>query len=352
MSKQPEVVKQSDLLNQFVLDRRSMQELGQIEVLWMYPKIHRVLGFICKSGLLGRKKTAFNWDQLETIGANGVLVNSKPVDTDIDKVRQLESLIGYEVWTDAGTKAGKVTDYLFNLETGVIEHYLFMSSGITGSTYLLPPNYILSLGNRRVLVSEAAVRSFSTYREGIQEKFSKAADFLKEEQSQVTQEVRSLFQQAKEKAQLLNEQLKERAEILAEQARETGQVIVEQVRERTHEVAEIWNDSEEVIQHPKPSEPDPFDDWDDDNFAKPTVKVPPEAVEVQQNTEMVRKATQTDPFDDWDDDDFVEPTIDIQAKPVNASSDRRLMSSSSDSSQAAKMTSDENLDDEDDDPWI
>jgi uncharacterized protein YrrD len=336
MSKQPEVVKQSDLLNQFVLDRRSLQELGQVEVLWMYPKVHRVLGFICKSGLLGRKKTAFNLDQLETIGANGVLVNSQPVETDVEKVRQLESLVNCEVWTDAGNKAGRVVDYLFDLETGVIEHYLFISSSITGSVYMLPPNYILSLGNRRVLVSEEAVRSFTVYRDGLQERFHKAADFLKEEKTQVTQEFKSIFQQAKERAQIFNEQLKEKAELLAEQAKETGQVLVEQVRERTHEVAEIWDDWENDPIRPSSSEPDPLEDWDDDDLSEPVEK----AVEVQQETEIVKKtASESDPFDGWTDDDFVEPTIDVSAKPIR---DQKLIGSSS--QPPAEV--------EDDDPWI
>ncbi|KAM3094644.1 hypothetical protein ACKFKF_26765 [Phormidesmis sp. 146-12] len=337
MSKQPEVVKQSDLLNQFVLDRRSLQELGQIEVLWMYLKVHRVLGFICKSGLLGRKKTAFNLDQLDTIGANGVLVNSQPVETDIEKVRQLESLVNCEVWTDAGNKAGKVVDYLFDLETGVIEHYLFISSSVTGSIYKLPPNYILSLGNRRVLVSEAAVRSFAIYQEGLQEKLYKAADFFKEEKTQVTQEFKSLFQQAKERAQIFNEQLKEKAELLAEQAKETGQVFVEQVKERTHEVAEIWDDWEnEPIARPASAEPDPLEDWDDDDFSEPVEK----AVEVQPNTEIIQKsAAEAEPFDGWDDDDFIEPTIDVSAKPI---ADQKLIASSNQPPE----------DPEDDDPWI
>lgn len=60
MATQPEVVRQSDLLNQLVLDRSSMAELGHIDVVWMHPPVHRVYGFICKSGFLGTKKTALS----------------------------------------------------------------------------------------------------------------------------------------------------------------------------------------------------------------------------------------------------------------------------------------------------
>ncbi len=50
MTTQPESIKQSELLNQLVLNRDTMEELGRIEVLWMYAPSHRVLGFIAKSG--------------------------------------------------------------------------------------------------------------------------------------------------------------------------------------------------------------------------------------------------------------------------------------------------------------
>lgn len=366
MSKQPEVL-QSELLNQFVLDRTSMQELGQIEVLWMYPKVHRVLGFICKSGLLGRKKTAFNLDQLQTIGTNGILVNSQPVDTDAEKVRQLESLVNWEVWTDAGNKAGKITDYLFDLRTGVISHYLFVSSGwsgITGSTYRLPPNYILSLGNQRVLVSEAAVHAFAIYREGIQEKLSKAADFFRDEKTQVTQEWRSLIQQAKsatgaakeraqllaeqakERAQIFNEHFKERAETLAEQAKEKGQVIVDQVKEKTYEVVEqvqpLWDELEVTVERPIAPEPDPLEDWDDE-IVESIVDV--QAKPIRNPVKSIPPSS--DHLDEWG-EEVSESTSDSEADFVRSKKDApptvvKLPEASQDLTHP---------DLEDDDPWI
>ena len=322
MAQQPEVVKQSELLNQFVLDRSTMAELGQVEVLWMYPKVHRVLGFICKSGWLGQKKTAFNLDQLHTIGNNGILVNSRPVDTDVEKVRQLETLVSWEVWTDAGNKAGKIIDYLFNLRTGVIEHYLFTASdwsGITGSAYLLPSSYVLKLGNRRVLVSEEAIRSFTLYREGIQEKLTKMTGFLQDEKSQVTQELRSLFTQAK----AATGTARERAQILAEQAREKAQSLAEQVREKTYDVVERWDELEVTIE--PPDEPDPLEDWDDEDFVQPTVDVQAQPVKDKESHKLI--ADKAVLPNNWDD----EESIDLPAKPPELK--------------------DKDLED-DDDPWI
>jgi uncharacterized protein YrrD len=244
MPTQPEIIKHSDLLNQVVLDLNSLEEMGQIEVLWTYPKAHRVLGFICKSGWLGAKKTAFNLNQLDSVGSS-VLVNSKPVETDAGKVRQIQSLISCEVWTEAGDRAGKITDYLFNLYTGDIQHYLFTSNGWRGvidSVYLLPPNYILSLGNQRVLIPEGAIESFAVYREGLQGKFSKVTEMVNEEKA------RSLLDQAKVRAKSLSEQVKDRARAVAEQASQ----FVDELEE-------------DFVPEPTPSqsnEPDPWDDWE------------------------------------------------------------------------------------------
>ncbi len=259
MATQPEVVRQSDLLNQLVLDRNTMEELGHVDVLWMHPPVHRVLGFICKSGFLGTKKTAFNLAQIKTLGANTILVNGNPVETDSEKVRQIESLINCEVWSDAGNKIGRITDCLFNFKTGAISQYLFVSSGwgaIADGVYLLPPSKILSFGNKRVLVSEE--QNLSVYRQGIKHNLTKAGNFLKEDYTQASQEVRSrsvrsarslarqvqaateqakervqaLADQAKDKVQTLNEQLKE-DQPLVEQVKQKFQVIGEQLKEGT-----------------------------------------------------------------------------------------------------------------------
>ena len=235
MATQTEIVKQSDLLNQLVFDRNTMQELGCVDVMWMHPPVHRVLGFVCKSGFLGTKKTAFNLAQVKTIGINGILVNAKPVETDSEKVRNLESLIGSEIWSDAGDKIGRITDCLFNLRTGAISRYLFISSGwsgITGDVYLLPPNQIFSFGSKRVLVSEA---NFAVYREGIKQKLTKAGTQATLELRSLTEQAKeraqSLAEQAKEKVQTLGEQLTEETQTLAKQSKEKGQILIEQVRQ-------------------------------------------------------------------------------------------------------------------------
>lgn len=276
MATQSEVVRQSDLLNHLVLDRNTMAELGHVDVLWMHPPVHRVLGFICRTGFLGTKKTAFNLAQIKTLGANSILVNAKPVETDSEKVRQLESLINCEVWSDAGNKIGRITDCLFNFKTGAITEYLFVSHGwgaLTGGVYLLPPSKILSFGNKRVLVSEAAAQNLVVYREGIKQKLNKAGNLFKEDYIQASLEVRSrsirsarslakqaqaateqareraqaLAEQAKDRVQTLNEQLKEETQTLTKLAQEKGQILVEQVKEETQTIGEQLKEGTQTL---------------------------------------------------------------------------------------------------------
>ena len=168
-----EFIRQSQLLDQLVLDRVAMDECGRIEVMWCYPKVHRVLGFICKSGRFDRTKLAFNLDQIDKIGENGVLVNSDPVETDRDRVQQLETLLGCEVWSDEGTKVGRISDYVFQLASGNIRYYLLSSNGLqglTGKLYALYPSQILGYGRGRVMVSAGIIPGLELIQVGLDQK--------------------------------------------------------------------------------------------------------------------------------------------------------------------------------------
>ncbi|MBD2073650.1 PRC-barrel domain-containing protein [Phormidium sp. FACHB-592] len=279
MTTPPDLIRQSDLLNQLVLDRSTMETLGRVEVMWMYPSAHRVLGFVCKAGSFGTKKTAFRLAQISTLGSNGILTHNQPEETDATKVRQLESLLQCEVWSDTGNKSGKIIDYLFSLRTGEINCYLLASSGwagIAGDLYQLPPAQILSLGRRRVLVTESVAQNLAVYQTGIKQTLAKAKAVLQEDYGQATEELRSLSQQAqtvteqakgrlqsltgqfKERArslsqqaqatiQTFNEQLQEDAQTIVGQTRENSQQLTERMKERTQTFSAQFGDSIQIL---------------------------------------------------------------------------------------------------------
>jgi uncharacterized protein YrrD len=261
MATRPEVVRQSDLINQLVLDRNTLEELGRVEVLWMYPPAHRVLGFICKTGFLGAKKIVFKLDQIEALGTNGVLTRAQPEETEAAKVNQLESLLQHEVWSDSGDKLGKITDCLFNLQTGEISQYLLVSSGwhgIADDIYQLSPAQIASVGRKRVLVAETTARSLTIFSEGLQQKLNKARDVLREDylqiKQQALQELKAIAQQAQVKTeqakgqfQTFTERAKERAQSFSQQAQERWQTLNEQIQTEAEQLAQRTQERRQTL---------------------------------------------------------------------------------------------------------
>ena len=232
-------MKYSELLNQLVLDRRTMEEIGRVETLWMHPPAHRVLGFICKAGLLGNQKSAFNLSQISALGESGILTQGSPDATTAERVRQLESLISHEIWSEGGDRIGKIIDCLFELDSGRITHYLYVSSGwagMVGEIYQLPTSTILSFSKKRVLVSDAAAAQLSLYQAGLPQKLTNAKAALTQETTQewqaLTHRAADLSEQAKERLQSLTEQAKDRTQQISQQAKSKAQTLSEQLQEQ------------------------------------------------------------------------------------------------------------------------
>ncbi len=234
----------------------------------MHPPAHRVLGFICKPGLLGRKRYAFNLKQLSTIGPESIVVNSQPAETDTEKVKVLETLIGNEVWSDGGERVGRIIDCLFNGKSGLITDYLFKSEGwrgLAGGIYLLPPTQILGFGPQRVFVPAGIAQRCAAYQEGLDLKFAKVGDRLKGSYSEVTEDLRSLTeqaqdvtQQAKGQLQQLTEKTAQQVQTLAEQAAQQAKTVRQQLDQEAEArlpekpipeaVPELWAQFQEKAQ--------------------------------------------------------------------------------------------------------
>jgi uncharacterized protein YrrD len=265
-----EFVRQSQLLDQIVLDRATMDECGRIEVMWCYPKVHRVLGFICKSGSFDRTKKAFNLDQLDKIGENGVLVKSEPVETDRDRVRQLESLIGCEVWTDEGKRLGRINDYVFQLGSGNIRYYLLASSGLqglTGKLYSLYPSQILGYGRGRVMVSSGIVPGLELYQAGLDQKLEQKFTGLEERLERKLKRVADRINEGlAEDAPPVGQELKGRALSLFDRARSVTLQVSDRVKVRAQEFLDEGDrtgDRREFEGDDRDESDFDFEDWDE-----------------------------------------------------------------------------------------
>lgn len=255
MNKIPEIIKQSKLLNRLVLDRATVEEQGRVEKLWLNAGASRVMGITCKSGLFGKNKNNFVWEQIDTIGADAMLVNKSPDGRNSEKPEEIVSAIANEVWTDAGNKVGWLSDYLLNTKTGAVVNYLFKSSGWRGvldGIYLLPSEAVRSAGNKRIIVSDAAVQSLELYAKGINHKFSRAAEFLQEDLKKTREHLKGMRQGSKQlagefqeqarevkaKAQQKAGEIQEKAQLLAENAQQKAGELKQKAPERSPELPE------------------------------------------------------------------------------------------------------------------
>ncbi|HAZ49331.1 MAG TPA: photosystem reaction center subunit H [Cyanobacteria bacterium UBA11371] len=256
MNTQQQVMQQSELLNRLVLDRGTAEEVGRVNELWLSVREHQVVGFTCKSGILGSKKRSFAWAEIESIGADSIIVNLNPEANDPGKPEPPSTLIGHEIWTDVGNKVGKVADYLFVPETGAVVNYLFVSSGWRGrldGVYILPISAIASIGSKRVIVADAAVQEPQLFTPGLTQKVTQAAEFIKEDfqktkldldslkrgGQQITEQVKDKAQFVGDKAKELSEQVKGQAQVAAEKAKELSEQVKDQAQVAAEKAKEL-----------------------------------------------------------------------------------------------------------------
>ncbi|MGB3533608.1 MAG: PRC-barrel domain-containing protein [Microcoleaceae cyanobacterium] len=217
MSQPDDILKRSELLNRLVLDRQTAEKVGHVSQLLLDNHAQKVVGIVCKSGLLGKQKYILSWEQIEAIGKDSVLVNL-PKNHELEIADSIEPPINREVWTNTGNKAGKLLEFFFDLKTGSVVSYLFSASGLQGildGVYLLPPSAISSVGTQRVIVLEIAVQNPQKYTEGLGRKIDQATVFLhqdyhktKSDLEVMKQKTQGMVGQVKDAAQGVTEKIK------------------------------------------------------------------------------------------------------------------------------------------------
>ncbi|TVQ19998.1 MAG: photosystem reaction center subunit H [Leptolyngbya sp. DLM2.Bin15] len=215
---EPSVIQHSDLLGRLVIDRNTTDDLGRVDQVWLAHKTHQIVGLSCKSGLLGRKHTEFSWGQIETIGDESVLV-SYVAGTETQRPPDTELIIGHEVWTDGGNRAGTVVDYRFNVATGAVVDYLFVSNGWRGrmdGVYRLSPTAVISVGSKRMIVNKTAVEEPEQVSAGLADRVTKMTEFLKDDLSRTKDDMKA----ALEGTQAIASQVQSQGQKLADQAQE------------------------------------------------------------------------------------------------------------------------------------
>lgn len=215
MSERPEYIRQSTLLHQPVANRGATRTFGTVESVWMHPPAHRVLGFICAADSVGEKKWAFNLAQVENFEEMEIVVKSPPAETNAGQVRFLETLLGRELWSDAGNRLGVLSDYIFQRDNGCIHEYLFRPDGLrgwTGGLMRLPSECIVRFGRTRVWIAAHEVSTLLPDEAGLEYKIAQAMQDVR------SLPVQAMAQQAKEQLQILQQKAAQQVQTIAAQA--------------------------------------------------------------------------------------------------------------------------------------
>ena len=234
MNKTPEVIKYSKLLKRLVLDRETVENQGSIEELCLDIQSHKVIGFICRYGFFSRQKQYFTWEQVETIGVDATLVNGRSQPDNLENNNNIVNIIGNEVWTDTGEKVGFILEYILNIQTGTVVNYLFKSNGWPGaldSIYLLKPEAISSVGNKRVIVVNNYLVNPQYYYGGVVQKLSLLKKFLQTDLAQTKDHLNIARNQAKK----LAIGFQKKAEVVQKQAQEKAQIVTEQAKQKVED---------------------------------------------------------------------------------------------------------------------
>ncbi len=170
----PPTLLKTDLLRRVPIHLATAESLGPITEVWVDPRRHWVIGIVCGGGL-GRRSQRFLWHQVASIGHDGLVLQDSSVDENPVHTSMAEGnvqnptdaslaegivLSDIEVWSDHGDRLGPLSDYRFDPSRGAILQYHFStqsSPALAPGYYALPPEAVISLGRRRMMVSHTAL---------------------------------------------------------------------------------------------------------------------------------------------------------------------------------------------------
>jgi uncharacterized protein YrrD len=244
-------IQQSNLLGRLILNRETTEKIGHVKEFWLDPTLHQVTAIVSESGLLGRTKQFLRWEQVEAIGEDSLLA-SLALEASEETPQGSEVVIGHELWTNDGNKAGTITDYCFDLQTGAVVAYLFHSNGwqgITDGVYVLLPEAVLSTGTKRFIAKADQVKQAEQFSEGLRDKLNQVTEYLKKDLARTRQEMAVL----KESGQSTAAQVKGKTQQATAYVQTTVSDISEQAQGVTQQVADraqsTLTEAGERIQH-------------------------------------------------------------------------------------------------------
>ena len=276
------ILKQSDLNHLPIMNQDTAEELGKISHLWLDLDAHKVESITCKAGMLGRNTHTFKWSQIGTIGKDSLMV-SLAANSGTEKHEGAADIVGRELWTDSGTQAGTIDDYLINPLNGEIIAYLFDTNGWLGTLdgqFQLVPEAIISVGAKRVIASMAAVRTAEVWSGGLAGNVNHAKGRLSELGAQLQERGQQFGEQAKTQLTEVSGQLQEKGQQFGKQAKTQFIEVSGQLKDGSQQfgatVQAKASEAQTLLNHPNQTASKPDVVSPDPEQANAAVNVPPQ----------------------------------------------------------------------------
>ena len=134
--KLPKEILLSELLNFSVRGNNLTFNYGSGENVWMHPPVHRILGWYSRPSNFDLKRNVWRLNQIRQIIDNQIYVKGDPAVSDLATLNRFPTLIEANLINKKGSKIGVIADFLFEIKTGKIKHYLVSRSNpkIPGSS--------------------------------------------------------------------------------------------------------------------------------------------------------------------------------------------------------------------------
>ncbi len=103
-------------------------EHGTGVMAWMYPPVHRILGWVTRPSKLSLKRAVWRLDQIKSLSYQEIFVEAPPAESDQATIDRFPTLIESILLNDENEKIGNIVDFIFNPENGNIIYYLVSRS--------------------------------------------------------------------------------------------------------------------------------------------------------------------------------------------------------------------------------
>lgn len=145
------MVKASEVIGRKVVAREGGEEIGKIKDFVVDPTGKQVIGFVISEGLLSGSKVA-SWSAMQALGPDSIVLTTRGDVVKTSEAPDLKAVLdlgltvrGLPLQSTEGKELGKIEDFLFDEQTGVIEGFE-LAGGLFSHGSFLPAPPSIELG--------------------------------------------------------------------------------------------------------------------------------------------------------------------------------------------------------------